>query len=100
MLFNLFNLHMILHLSSHLNIMQLGNIFIWSVVYGLMQMDGATIERMRNNENSSNSSQHNEVLKIESKEAYDDHEAVLEQKVSAKNLRPINTIIYSYQNFI
>ncbi|XP_039115255.1 protein PIN-LIKES 7-like [Dioscorea cayenensis subsp. rotundata] len=61
--------------------MALGNIFIWSVVYGLMQMDGATIERMRNNENSSNSSQHNEVLKIESKEAYDDHEAVLEQKM-------------------
>lgn len=61
--------------------MALGNIFIWSVVYGLMQMDGATIERMRNNENSSNSSQHNEVLKIESKEAYDDHEAALEQKM-------------------
>ncbi|KAH7653584.1 Membrane transport protein [Dioscorea alata] len=61
--------------------MALGNIFIWSVAYGLMQMDGATIERMRNNENSSNSSQHNEVLKIESNETYDDHEAALEQKM-------------------
>lgn len=61
--------------------MALGNVFIWSISYGLMQMDGATMERMRNIENNSNSSQHSEVLKIESKVTYDDHEAALEQKM-------------------
>ena len=80
--------------------MQLGNVFIWSISYGLMQMDGATMERMRNIENNSNSSQHSEVLKIESKVTYEDHEAALEQKVSTKNFRPINTTIYPYQNLL
>ncbi|KAJ0974506.1 hypothetical protein J5N97_016471 [Dioscorea zingiberensis] len=58
--------------------MALGNIFIWTITYGLIQKDRVSLEKMirSNGGNDSNESQQTQVLKIESgDETFNDQEA-------------------------
>ncbi|KAJ0974505.1 hypothetical protein J5N97_016470 [Dioscorea zingiberensis] len=70
--------------------MALGNIFIWTIAYGLIQKDGVSQEKMirSNGGNDSNESQQAQVLKIESgEETFNDQEVTPEQ-IKVPLLRP------------